>query len=103
MNTSRVEASLGHAQVSPVVRTVLGDVSNDVIDRVMPHEHLLCDFSPVTQDRNHIFNNPHFAVEEVSLLNAEIPPREGTQHLITEMTLPDLGRDPSGLVRISRE
>ncbi|GAA1576902.1 phosphotriesterase [Leucobacter aridicollis] len=85
------------------LRTVLGDVHVDGVDRVLPHEHLLCDFSPVTGDRNHIFNNPALAARELGYLNEDVPPAPGRQHAIVEVTLRDLGRDPEGLRRISQE
>lgn len=85
------------------LRTVLGDVDTELVDRVLPHEHLLCDFSRVTGDRNHIFNNPQLAVRELEYLNQDLPPIPGKNHLLVEVTLKDLGRDPSGLRRISRE
>ena len=84
------------------LRTVLGDIDPVEVDRVLPHEHLLCDFSPVTGDRNHVFNNPDFAVRELGYMNEDIPPTEGRQHALVEVTLRDLGRDPAGLVRIAR-
>lgn len=84
------------------LRTVMGDVEAARIDRVLPHEHLLCDFSSVTGDRNHIFNNPQIAERELGHLNADIPPTPGTQHALVEVTLRDLGRDPAGLVRIAK-
>lgn len=84
------------------LRTVLGDVSAGVIDRVLPHEHLLCDFSPVTGDRNHIFNNPELAIRELGYFNDDLPPMSGRQHAVVEVTLRDLGRDPEGMRRIAK-
>lgn len=60
-------------------------------------------FSPVTGDRNHIFNNPALAARELGYLNEDVPPAPGRQHAIVEVTLRDLGRDPEGLRRISQE
>lgn len=85
-----------------ILRTVLGDISVDRVDRVLPHEHLLCDFSRVTGDRNHIFNNPEIAVRELGYLNADVAPAAGRQHALIEVTLRDLGRDPAGLRRIAQ-
>ncbi|MDI6022370.1 hypothetical protein QBL02_02280 [Leucobacter sp. UT-8R-CII-1-4] len=84
------------------LRTVLGDVNADLIDRILPHEHLLCDFSSVTADRNHIFNNPDFAIRELGYLNEDIAPAAGTQHALVEVTLRDLGRDPEAMRRIAQ-
>lgn len=83
------------------LRTVWGDVPADAVDRVLPHEHLLCDFSPVTGDRNHIFNNPALAIRELGYLNDDLPPRPARQHVLVEVTPRDLGRDPEGLRRIA--
>lgn len=83
------------------LRTVLGDIEPERIDRVLPHEHLLCDFSRVTGDRNHVFNNPELAIRELGYWNEELSPAPNTQHALVEVTLRDLGRSPEGLVRIS--
>ncbi len=84
-----------------MLRTVLGDIQPESIDRILPHEHLLCDFSRVTNDRNHVFNNSHIAISELKHLNDDVPPAAGRKHALVEMTLSDLGRNPAGLKRIS--
>lgn len=84
------------------LRTVLGDVALEKIGQVLPHEHLLCDFSPVTHDRNHVFNNPEFAIRELEEMKQDVSFAPGKAPAIVEMTLPDLGRDPAGLLRIAR-
>lgn len=91
-----------HVNGSLRLRTVRGDIEAAEIDRVLPHEHLLCDFSSVTADRNHIFNNPELAIRELGYLGDEVPAAPGTAHAIVEVTLQDLGRDPEGLLRISK-
>ena len=85
------------------LRTVLGDSPATQIDRVLPHEHLFCDFSRVTGDRNHILNDPHVARLELSAFHQAVPPAQGKQHAIVDVTLPDFGRNPEELVRIARD
>ena len=63
--------------------------------RILPHEHLLCDFSPVTGQLDHILNEWELARDELATVNAA-----GVGALI-EVTPPDLGRDPAGLVRVA--
>lgn len=84
------------------LRTVLGDLPAESIDRVLPHEHIFCDFSRVTNDRNHILNDPHVARLELAAFRAAVPPAPGKQHAIVDVTLPDFGRNPEELVRIAR-
>src|SRR5699024_11614111 len=84
------------------LRTVLGDIDVRQIGQVLPHEHLLCDFFRVTQDRNHIFNNPEFAIHELMKMKKDLSTKPDQAPAIVEMTLPDLGRDPEGLLRITK-
>lgn len=77
------------------LRTVLGDLELSRYDAILPHEHLLCDFSAVTGQLNHVLNEPELACAELRVL-------EGTSvAALVEVTPPDLGRSPAGLVEIA--
>lgn len=77
------------------LRTVLGDVELSPEDAILPHEHLLCDFSPVSGQLNHVLNEPELACAELAAL-------DGTPvAAVIEVTPRDLGRSPGGLVGIA--
>jgi phosphotriesterase-related protein len=76
--------------------TVLGPVDPAQLGRCLPHEHLVCDFSPLTGDLDHVLNEVELAVSELALFRAA---GGGT---VVEVTPPDLGRDPAKLAEISR-
>lgn len=81
--------------MSPAVHTVLGDVDPGRFTAVLPHEHLVCDFSGVTGSNNHILNDVALAIDELAILD---DPRST---LLVEVTTPDFGRDPAALQQIS--
>lgn len=77
------------------VQTVTGPIPSQAVGRCLPHEHVMCDFSPVTGDPDHLLNDVALAVDELKLFKAA----GGTT--IVEVTPPDLGRDPEALRRIA--
>jgi len=78
------------------IQTVLGPVAPDELGRCLPHEHLVCDFSPVTGKLDHILNDVNLVVDELALLTSA----GGTA--LVDVTPPDLGRDPVALQTIAR-
>ncbi|WP_456694973.1 phosphotriesterase family protein [Aeromicrobium sp. P5_D10] len=81
----------------PVIHALDRTVSPSSVGRVLPHEHLLCDFSAVTGQLDHILNDVALAVDEVQCL-VDL----GVTCLV-EVTPPDLGRRPADLARIAAE
>jgi phosphotriesterase-related protein len=82
--------------VTGLVTTVLGDIPAGELGRCLPHEHLVCDFSPATGDLDHVLNEVELAVDELA------PFRAAGGRAVVEVTPPDLGRDPLRLREISR-
>lgn len=78
------------------VMTVLGPVEADHLGRCLPHEHLVCDFSPVTGDLDHVLGEVELAVDEL------VPFTAAGGRALVEVTPPDLGRRPAALADISR-
>lgn len=78
------------------LRTVLGDLVLAPDALILPHEHLLCDFSSVSGQLDHILNEWELARDELAPVAAA-----GVGALV-EVTPPDLGRDPAGLARIAQ-
>ena len=78
------------------VTTVLGEIAAEELGRCLPHEHLVCDFSPVTGDLDHVLNEVELAVDELATFRA------AGGDAVVEVTPPDLGRDPVRLREISR-
>ncbi|WP_369139038.1 phosphotriesterase family protein [Modestobacter versicolor] len=78
------------------VVTVLGPVAPAELGRCLPHEHLVCDFTPLTGDLDHVLNEVELAVDELLLFRA------AGGAAVVEVTPPDLGRDPAKLAEISR-
>ena len=78
------------------VSTVLGDIATQDLGRCLPHEHLVCDFSPVTRELDHVLNEVELASDELMLFRA------AGGGAVVEVTPPDLGRDPARLAEISR-
>lgn len=104
------------------VTSVLGDVSADQLGFILPHEHVLCDLTPVA------LRDPAIPETRIELANAhEIGYRpnehKGNHRLIqrdiaraeltafakaggrtvVELTTDGIGRDPAGLAALSRE
>lgn len=78
------------------VVTVLGTVPAEELGRCLPHEHLICDFSTVTGDLDHVLNEVELTSDELDLFRA------AGGAAVVEVTPPDLGRDPLRLVEVSR-
>lgn len=107
------------AERDPFVRTVLGDVSPGSLGHVQPHEHLLCDLSPVlgSQEirepialdnydrvRRTVFTRENLQLVSESDAIAEMRIyRTAGGGAVVDSTSIGLGRDPLGLARISRE
>ncbi|MCX4471912.1 hypothetical protein OOK41_16615 [Micromonospora sp. NBC_01655] len=77
------------------VHTVLGPRAPEEFTQVLPHEHLLCDFSPVTGQGPHVLNDLELIIPEV----LELP--DVTRTCLVEVTPADVGRNPAGLRAIS--
>lgn len=79
--------------------TVTGPISPDALGFTQPHEHVLVDLSLAKGrwDYEGSLVDVEIAIEEVRAYA-----RSGGTSLV-EMTTPDLGRDPLGLARVSRE
>jgi phosphotriesterase-related protein len=78
------------------VMTVLGPVDDSQLGVVLPHEHLLIDLFQVFQPhREFLVNDRELVADELQLYG-----RAGGRTLV-ELTTPDIGRDPAGLVQIS--
>lgn len=78
------------------VQTVLGPVYSEDIGRCLPHEHVICDFSPVTGKIDHILNDVELAIDELALFKA------AGGCTIVDITPPDLGRNVVALRTIAR-
>ena len=78
------------------VQTVLGAMSASELGRCLPHEHLICDFSPTTQSLDHALNDVDLAVDELAHFTAH------GERSIVDITPPDLGRNPLALRTIAQ-
>lgn len=65
------------------------------VGRILPHEHVFCDFSRVSRNLDHVLNDGALAVDELVAF------RDAGGSLVVDCTPQDLGRDPSGLRRAS--
>ena len=79
------------------VQTVTGPVAKQSVGRCLPHEHLICDFSPVTGNSDHLLNDSALAIDELKLFT------QAGGVTIVEVTPPDLGRDPEALRTIAEQ
>ena len=79
-----------------MIHTLTGPVDPRSLGRILPHEHLIVDFSTVSRNNNHVLNDVDLAVDELALLDGT-----GVDCLV-EVTLPGVGRDPSALRTISQ-
>lgn len=79
----------------PAIHTVRGPIEPASLGRTLMHEHVLCDFYRVTGRLDQILNDEALALDELRHLS-----RAGGNGLV-ECTTIDLGRDPTGLRRIS--
>lgn len=79
------------------VMTVLGPVDSAELGITMPHEHLLLDLFKVFQPhREFLVNDAQLAARELQLY------KDAGGGALVELTTPDLGRDPEGLVQIAK-
>lgn len=78
------------------VHTVLGVIDPAEAGLCLPHEHLHCDFSPLTGDLDHVLNDVDLVVDELAPLLA------AGGRTVVDVTPPDLGRDPAALAAIAR-
>lgn len=78
------------------VHTVLGPLAPEDLGRCLPHEHLICDFSAVTGNLDHILNDIDLAVDELVQFSA------AGGSAVVDVTPTDLGRDPRALQTIAR-
>jgi predicted metal-dependent phosphotriesterase family hydrolase len=80
------------------VMTVLGPVQGSDLGITLPHEHLLLDLFKVFQPhREFLINDPTLAARELQQF------ADAGGGALVELTTPDLGRDPEGLVHIARQ
>lgn len=79
-----------------MIHTVLGAIDPAEAGLCLPHEHLHCDFSPVTGDLDHVLNDVDLVVDELAPLVA------AGGRTVVDVTPPDLGRDPAALAAIAR-
>jgi phosphotriesterase-related protein len=79
-----------------VMHTVLGPKQAERTGRILPHEHLVCDYTRVKPETNLVLNDIDLAVAEL------VPFTEAGGSVIVDVTPRDLGRDPLRLTEISR-
>lgn len=90
-----MEASgMSESSTRPGVHTLSGIIDPGEFAFALPHEHLICDFSPVTKNNDHILNDEALAIEELGALAAR------GRGCLVEISPPDLGRDAAALRRI---
>lgn len=63
--------------------------------RILPHEHIFCDFTRITGNSDHLLNDLELAKRELQDLK-----RSGGQ-VVVDITPIDLGRDPKKLMALS--
>lgn len=78
------------------IHTVLGEIAPSDLGRCLPHEHLICDFSPVTGGGDHLLNEVELMIDELAYFTAA----GGTT--LVEVTPPDLGRNHLALRHIAQ-
>jgi phosphotriesterase-related protein len=64
---------------------------------ILPHEHIFCDFTPVTHDSDHILNDKVLALRELAYFE------QVGGATIVDITPPDLGRQPELLADIAEK
>lgn len=62
---------------------------------VLTHEHIFCDFTPITGDLDHLLNDKHLAIRELGYFE------QAGGVAIVEITPSDLGRDPELLFEVA--
>ena len=83
--------------MSETIHTVLGAISPSALGRCLPHEHLICDFSRITGDGDHLLNEVQLVIDELAFYTA------AGGKAIVEVTPTDLGRNPSALQHIAEQ
>jgi phosphotriesterase-related protein len=78
-----------------VIHTVLGERPVDGTGRVLPHEHLVLDYTRVIADTNLVLNDVALAVDEL------VPFTAAGGSILVDLTPRDLGRGPTALREIS--
>ena len=78
------------------LHTLFSEIS-DVSGYVLPHEHIFCDFTPVTGDLDHLLNDKVVALRELSSFE------QVGGSVIVDITPPDLGRKPKLLAEIAHK
>lgn len=78
------------------VMTVTGPVEPSDLGLTLTHEHLLCDRKRITGNQDHVLGDERLAAAELSDFAAI-----GGGGAVVDLTLPDIGRDPLALRRIS--
>ena len=78
------------------LHTLFSEVSN-VLGYVLPHEHIFCDFTPVTGDLDHLLNDKTVALRELSSFE------QIGGSVIVDITPTDLGRQPKLLAEIAHK
>ncbi len=78
------------------LHTLFSEVS-DISGYVLPHEHIFCDFTPITGNLDHLLNDKAVALRELSYFE-----KIGGS-VIVDITPPDLGRQPKLLAEIARK
>lgn len=69
---------------------------NEISGYVLPHEHIFCDFTPITGDLDHLLNDKNVALREISFFE------QIGGSIIVDITPPDLGRKPVFLFEIAK-
>lgn len=75
--------------------TVLGEIPADKLGVTMPHEHVICDISLHSGNKNNRLTDINLAIQEV------IAYREAGGNSLVDVTTVDIGRDPEALRQIS--
>jgi len=64
---------------------------------ILPHEHIFCDFTPVTGDLDHLLNDKNVALRELAFFE------QAGGSVIVDITPLDLGRQPKLLFEIAKQ
>lgn len=78
------------------LHTVFDDISN-CTGYILSHEHIFCDFTPLTGDLDHLLNDKHLALRELTAFE-----KIGGA-VIVDITPPDLGRNPHLLADLAEQ
>jgi phosphotriesterase-related protein len=78
------------------IHTLFSEVEN-VSGHILPHEHIFCDFTPITGDLDHLLNDKVVALRELSYFE------QVGGSVIVDITPPDLGRQPKLLAEIAHK